>query len=131
MVVDTSALMAMILGEPEAEACRAALGSAAGVAMSAATLAEALIVSAGRRRSAEMAEVLARLDPEVVPLTREAAERVGAAYARWGKGVHPARLNLGDCFAYALAQERRAPLLYVGDDFAQTDVASALPLADR
>jgi ribonuclease VapC len=49
------------------------------------------------------------------------------AYARWGKGVHPAALNLGDCFAYALATELRCPLLYLGEDFARTDIRSALP----
>jgi len=62
----------------------------------------------------------------VVPVTAKVAYQVAAAYRRWGKGVHPASLNYGDCFAYALARERNLPLLYIGQDFAQTDVQSAL-----
>ena len=59
-------------------------------------------------------------------MTAATSNRVAAAYDRWGKGVHPARLNLGDCFAYALAEERGCPLLFVGEDFSRTDIASCL-----
>ena len=127
IVIDTSALMSIVLGEPAAEACKAALDADPVRILSAGTLAEALVVSGRRGRSEGLSALLVLVNAEVVPVTADTARRVGEAYARWGKGVHPARLNLGDCFAYALAQERGAPLLYVGADFAQTDVASALP----
>ena len=128
IVVDTSALIAVALGEPAAEACGRALRDAQGSTLvSAGTLAEALIVALGRSHSAQLSELLALVDPEVVPVTPAFAHRMANAYALWGKGHHAARLNLGDCFAYALARERGLPLLYVGADFAQTDVASALP----
>lgn len=60
------------------------------------------------------------------PVAPMDADTVADAYDRWGKGVHPAGLNFGDCFAYALAKSQNCPLLFVGDDFAQTDVESAL-----
>jgi ribonuclease VapC len=63
---------------------------------------------------------------DIVPVTSDFAHRVADACARWGKGIHPARLNLGDCFAYALAAERACPLLFIGHDFTRTDVANAL-----
>lgn len=66
------------------------------------------------------------LQPTIVPLTAERARAVGDAYRRWGKGFHKGRLNRGDSFAYALAREYSCPLLYVGNDFPLTDVASAL-----
>ncbi len=55
-------------------------------------------------------------------MTPAAAQRIAHAYAKWGKGVHPAALNFGDCFAYEVAKDRGCPLLYVGDDFAKTDI---------
>jgi ribonuclease VapC len=63
---------------------------------------------------------------EVVTVTPATARHIGAAYDQWGRGVHPAGLNLGDCFAYELARERACALLYVGNDFAQTDIESVL-----
>jgi ribonuclease VapC len=63
---------------------------------------------------------------DIVPVTTSAAYRIGAVYSRWGKGVHPAGLNFGDCFAYDVAKENACPLLYVGEDFAKTDVQRAL-----
>jgi len=63
---------------------------------------------------------------QVIPLIEADAVRVADAYNRWGKGVHPAGLDYGDCFAYVLAQARKCPLLYVGNDFSKTDVQSAL-----
>ena len=127
IVVDTSALIAILLREAAAVACQERLKKESVTLLSAVTLGEALIVAGRRGRSADMDALLAGLDCEVVPIGVDGARAAAAAYARWGRGVHPARLNLGDCFAYALARERGAPLLYVGDDFAQTDVASALP----
>lgn len=126
IVVDTSALMALLLGEPEAEAIAWALEGAEALAISAGTLAEALIVAGRRGVGEEMARLVEGLGFEVEAVSPAAARRVAGAYAAWGKGVHPAGLNFGDCFAYALARERRAPLLFVGEDFARTDLAAAL-----
>jgi ribonuclease VapC len=125
IVVDTSALMAILLGEPESDRCIARLEAETEVLISAGTLAEALVVGARRNVAPEMAALVEGLGFEVAPVSQAAAVRVAEAYARWGKGIHKAALNFGDCFAYALAQEAKAPLLFVGDDFALTDVAAA------
>ena len=87
---------------------------------------EALIVSARRNVAKEMARLIDGVGFEIVSVTASTARRVADAYARWGRGAHPAALNFGDCFAYALAKERRCPLLFIGQDFARTDVESAL-----
>lgn len=125
IAVDTSALMAILLGEPEAEECIVAIQEADRLLISAGTMAEALIVAGRRNLGEEMAELIDGLDLEIVPLTREAARRIAAAYGRWGKGVHLAALNFGDCFAYAVAAERDCRLLYVGSDFTRTDIRPA------
>ena len=126
MVVDTSALFAVLLDEPEADACDGVLRADRNVLISAGTLAEAIIVSIGHNLRDEVLEMIDRLAFEVVAVTRDNALKVGQAYARWGRGLHPAGLNYGDCFAYALAKERACPLLYVGADFAKTDIAGVL-----
>lgn len=126
IVLDTSALLAVLQREAAYEACKAALGREPQVLMSAGTLAEALVVAGRRNVGREMTELIDTLGVEIVPVTAAVSRRIAAAYARWGKGVHPAGLNFGDCFAYALAQENACALLYVGDDFARTDVRSAL-----
>ncbi|MGD0184943.1 MAG: type II toxin-antitoxin system VapC family toxin [Roseiarcus sp.] len=131
IVVDTSALMAIVLDEAQAEACAAVLERESEAAMSAASVAEALIVASRRDRAREMADLIDGLGFEVVPVTETSARRVAAAYAQWGKGVHPAGLNFGDCFAYELAHERACPLLFVGADFVRTDVRSALTAPAR
>jgi ribonuclease VapC len=125
IAVDTSALMAVLLCEPETSACIAALDAADHIVISAATLAEALVVSQLRSTGPEMEQLIEELGCEVAPVTEAFARRVARAYERWGKGIHPAALNFGDCSAYALAQERACPLLFVGDDFARTDVVAA------
>lgn len=127
VVLDTSALIAILLGEPESAACAAVLSSEARLLISAGTLAEALIVGGNRGIGTEMATLVAKGGVEVVPVTATAAARVAEAYAAWGKGNHPAGLNFGDCFAYALAHEKSYPLLYVDQDFAKTDVPAAVP----
>jgi len=127
IAVDTSALMAIILGESGCEACIDVLEAQAEVLISAGTLAEALIVAGRRNVGGEMAALVEDLGLTVVAVSSAASRRVAGAYARWGRGVHPAGLNFGDCFAYALAEEHRCPLLYVGEDFAQTDLPSAQP----
>lgn len=126
IVLDTSALMAILLDEPEADACIAAIGAADKLLISAGTMAEALIVATGRNVGEEMAELIDGLGFEVVALTAASAHRIAKAYGRWDKGTHPAALNLGDCFAYEVADERNCRLLYVGNDFARTDIGSVL-----
>ncbi len=118
--------MAIVLDEPEAEACIAVLEAEEDILISAGTVAEALIVAARRHVGEEMASIIDGLGLEIVSVTPAAARRIADAYARWGKGVHPAALNLGDCFAYEVAHEHACRLLYVGDDFSRTDVARVL-----
>ena len=98
VVVDTSALMAILFGEEAGLHCITVLAEARQVLLSSATQAEALIVAARRGRRAEMEKLIARLGADIIPLADGTA--VADAYDRWGKGIHPAALNLGDCFAY-------------------------------
>lgn len=126
IAVDTSALMAILLDEPEATACMEALVTAEALSISAATVAEALIVADRRGLGGEMRRLVDGLGFTVAPVTLAAARHVADAYARWGKGMDAAALNFGDCFAYALANETAAPLLYVGDDFTATDLQPAI-----
>lgn len=118
--------MAIVLDEPEADAITELLARADELAISAATVAEALIVARRRGVGEAMAALIAGLGATIAAVTPSDAETVADAYGRWGKGVHPAGLNFGDCFAYALAKSRACRLLFVGDDFAQTDIESAL-----
>ncbi len=85
-----------------------------------------MIVATGRELHGEMAALIADLSLKVTPLTEDRAHAALRAYVIWGKGYHRAKLNICDSFAYALAREFACPLLYVGNDFAQTDVVSAL-----
>jgi ribonuclease VapC len=126
IVVDTSALMAILLGEPEAEHCADILAHASRVVMSAGTLAEAMIVAGHRNVADELQRLLEGLDVEIADTRAASARRVASAHAAWGKGMHPAGLNSGDCFAYEAARTTGYPLLFVGDNFAMTDVERAL-----
>ncbi|WP_371171647.1 type II toxin-antitoxin system VapC family toxin [Aliiroseovarius sp. 2305UL8-7] len=126
IAVDTSALMAILLDEREAAACTEALTSNERLLISAATLAEAQIVADRRGIGDEMRDLVTGLGFEVVSLSAAAAQRVATAYQTWGKGIHPAGLNFGDCFAYALAQEYDCPLLFIGNDFTKTDLVGVL-----
>lgn len=127
IVVDSSALISIILDEPEADFCQAALENGGALAISAATLVESLIVADGRGLRENLEQLVGGLKMEIVEVSAVRVMLVADAYRRWGKGFHPASLNFGDCFAYALAAERGWPLLYVGNDFARTDVLPALP----
>ncbi|MFD2265369.1 type II toxin-antitoxin system VapC family toxin [Lacibacterium aquatile] len=89
-------------------------------------MAEAMIVAGQRNLGAPLLALIEETGVEVVPVTGGSAARIAEIYARWGKGNHPARLNLGDCFAYDVAKQHNCPLLYVGEDFAQTDIVGAL-----
>lgn len=126
IAVDTSALMAIVLDEPQADACIAALAADEEIVISAVSVAEALIVAARRNVGEEMTRLIEGLGFSIVDVTPATARRVAKAYERWGKGIHPAGLNFGDCFAYAVAEQHGCALLHVGDDFARTDVRSAL-----
>jgi ribonuclease VapC len=126
IVVDTSALMAIVLNEPEADACAAVIEAEEHLLISAGTVAEALIVGARRNVGEEIAQLIDGLGFEIVSLTPASARRVAQAYEQWGKGIHPAALNFGDCFAYEVAKEYGCRLLYVGEDFKQTDLESAV-----
>ncbi len=126
IAVDASALMAIALNEPEADACAAVLEVADRLLISAGTVAEALVVAGRRNVGDEVALLVDGLGFEIVSVTPASARRIAAAYEKWGKGIHPAGLNFGDCFSYEVAREHGCPLLYVGKDFAQTDVGSAL-----
>src|ERR1700742_561209 len=117
--------MAILLDEPQERACMSALESE-DLVISAGTMAEAMIVARMRNGGDEMSALLAGLGLEVAPVTATAARRVAEAYGRWGKGIHTASLNFGDCFAYDVARERGCPLLCVGNDFSQTDVQRVL-----
>lgn len=126
IAVDTSALMAILLREPLAEECKTALGTDDRPLISAGTLTEALIVAGARGLHREMEDLIEKAGCEIVPVTADAARRAAAAHARWGRGAKTAGLNFGDCFAYYVAKHNRCPLLYVGRDFAKTDVKSVL-----
>ena len=126
IAIDTSALMAICQNEKTARKCRVAIEQSDDILIAAPNLTEALVVAYGRQIGGEMGQLIADLDMTVVPFTENLAYAAHRAYHRWGKGYHPAKLNLADSFAYALATERGCPLLYVGDDFARTDVISAL-----
>lgn len=125
IVVDTSALMAIVLDEPEAERCMTELAGEPNLSISAVTVAEALIVADRRGMQAEMVDLLGGLGFTVEAADGSTAHGVAEAYRTWGKGNAPAGLHFGDCFAYHLAQRHACPLLFVGNDFARTDIVPA------
>lgn len=129
MVVDSSALMAILRGEPEEPAFRNAIRTAPNRLLGAATRVEASMVALGRRGEPgleQMQALIERLELEVVPLSDDHAKLAIEAFRRFGKGRHPAGLNYGDCFSYALAKATGEPLLFKGDDFSQTDIKRAV-----
>jgi ribonuclease VapC len=129
IVVDTSAIMAILNGEPEAAAITDLLSLADDLIMAAPTKFELLMVAVGRKEEPgrDMAEaLLAHFNMVVAPWTDEHARLAADAFLRFGKGRHRAALNFGDCMSYALAKSVDAPLLFKGNDFAETDVKAAL-----
>lgn len=118
--------MAVVLDERQAAACRAVLRAETDIVISAATVAEAFVVATGRNVLEEMTCLLDSVDAQVEPVGEATARRIARVYARWGRGMNAAGLNFGDCFAYDAAKQRNCPLLYVGKDFANTDIKSAL-----
>jgi ribonuclease VapC len=128
MIVDTSAVIAVLQSEKSAPRLVAALEDADVKRMSAATLVEAGIVLQARygdHGERELDLFVQRSHVEIIPVTEEHAEFARAAYRRFGKGRHAAGLNFGDSFAYALARALDEPLLFIGDDFGSTDVRVA------
>ncbi|TPP06525.1 type II toxin-antitoxin system VapC family toxin [Rhizobium glycinendophyticum] len=126
IAIDTSAHMAILQQEVHGVACEQAIGRAGRRLISAATIAECLIVASRRRLTGPMQSLFSIVVTETIDLTQARSERAAATYKRFGKGIRPASLNFGDCFAYATATEFDCPLLYVGDDFARTDLRSTL-----
>jgi len=130
MVIDTSALVCILLAEPEAEDFALALANAPEAVISGPTWVEASMVITARIGSAAQAllmELLQGSRVAVVPCDEALAHGAYDAWLRYGRGRHPAGLNFGDCFSYALASQRAEPLLFKGDDFAKTDVVVAIP----
>lgn len=126
IALDSSALIAIALREEGWEDCFMAVNKEPHLLISTVTIAETLIVAARRQVQNTMPHFLATLSPAVVALDEAGAHRAVAVYARWGKGQHRASLNFCDCFAYDVAAQHDCPLLYIGNDFAQTDIRSAL-----
>lgn len=127
IVVDASALVSVAVGEPDAGGLRRVLAEADEICAAPINILETAIVLAKRGHEPNAAAIAAWLRTlRVKEHDGATAEAAMAAYFRFGKGFHPARLNIADAFAYTLARHLDAPLLYKGDDFALTDVRSAL-----
>lgn len=118
--------MAILLDEPEREACLTVLALEDEVFMSAGTLAEAYIVAISRNIGTQLVSLVEEMQIDIVPMDADFAYQAGEAYRYWGKGRHVASLNYGDCFSFAAAKHLGCPLLFIGNDFARTDLASAL-----
>ena len=130
MVIDSSAILSILLAEEDAETFARAIESADQRLLSAATFVETAIViqtKKGDNGERELDLLLHRGGIEIVSVDAEQAEIARAAYRRYGKGRHPAGLNYGDCFTYALAKSTGEPVLYKGTDFARTDLYPTAP----
>jgi ribonuclease VapC len=130
VVLDTSAVVAILLGEPERDQFIAALANAEDPVISAATLLEASIViqsKLGEAGVSDLDELLATAAVRCVAVDLAQVNAGRDAFTRFGKGRNPAGLNYGDCFAYALAKLTRTPLLFKGEDFRRTDAVAAVP----
>ncbi len=125
MVIDTSAIIAILTAEPETNRLANAIATDPRKTMSSFSLLEAGIVIESRKGDSgarELDILLHRVNIEVIPLTLELVQLAQEAWRRFGKGRHPARLNIGDCCSYALAKYSGEPLLFKGNDFSQTDI---------
>jgi ribonuclease VapC len=125
MIVDSSALIAVLRREPEADAVIDRLLASAEVRISAGTLLEARIVAERDRGTTDLEALLEIIGVEVVPVDAQQADLAFDGFRRFGRGRHRAGLNVGDLFAYALARAEGQPLLFKGGDFAHTDVKAA------
>ena len=128
MIIDTSAVLAILFQEDDAQRYALAIARAESRKMSAASFLEAGIVvdnQLGAAAGRQLDALVARAAIEIEPVTREQAEVARQAYLDFGKGGHPAKLNFGDCYSYALAKVTSMPLLFKGEDFSQTDISAA------
>ena len=128
MIVDSSAVLAILFSEPDARRHAGAIMAASPCRMSVANVLEASIAverRGGDTAAHELDTFLETAEVELVPVTVEHLEVARRAWRRFGKGNHPAALNFGDCFAYALARSTGEPLLFKGEDFTQTDIEAA------
>ncbi|HEX7214027.1 MAG TPA: type II toxin-antitoxin system VapC family toxin [Methylomirabilota bacterium] len=130
MIVDTSALLAILFDEPDAERYARALAEADTMRLSAGNFVKAAVVVEAQTNASGRGQfdtLIRRAGIVIEPFTEEQAHIARPAYTDFGKGRHPAGLNFGDCFAYALAKATAEPLLFKGQDFSKTDVTAALP----
>ena len=128
MIIDTSAVVAILLAESDAARYERVISTAWPRRMSMVALLETTMVIEGRsgpEAGHDLDQFLQEADIELAPVTVEQVEAARRAWRRFGKGNHPAALNFGDCFAYALASTTREPLLFKGGDFALTDIEAA------
>ena len=128
MILDSSAVIAILLGEPPARSLIEKMDADPRPLIGAPTALESAVVIEARKGTQggkELDELLLKFSVEIVPATVEHFDLAREAWRRYGKGRHPAGLNICDCLAYALAKATGEPLLFVGDDFAKTDVAAA------
>jgi ribonuclease VapC len=128
MIIDTSALVSILDQEAEAERLARAVAADSERMLSAANLVETGIVMQVRRgdeAARDLDLLLAKLKIEIIPVSEKQANLARKAFQHYGRGRHPAKLNFGDCFAYALAKDSSAPLLFKGNDFSQTDIMVA------
>jgi len=128
LIVDASALLAVLLREPEKQRFRELIALAPEPVISPVNFLEAAIRAdaLGAAESQGLDRLIETSGIEIAPVTPQQARLAREAYRRFGKGNHPARLKIGDCFAYALAKARNEPLLFKGDDFRQTDIEAAV-----
>ena len=134
MIVDSSAVLAVLNRESDSDRYESAIAQAALCRMSAANLLETAIVvesRGGAEAGRELDAFLERAGIEAAPVTTEQLAAARRAWRRFGRGNHPAALNFGDCFAYALAEVTNEPLLYKGADFSRTDIAPAVAASDE
>lgn len=134
MIVDSSALLAILYRESDSVRYEHAIATTSGCRMSVANALEASIVVEGRGGAEAGLELDAFLEASgiaLAPVTEEHLVAARRAWRRFGKGNHPAALNFGDCFAYALSKTADEPLLFKGNDFAMTDIQAALPASEE
>ncbi|MXW20422.1 MAG: type II toxin-antitoxin system VapC family toxin [Gammaproteobacteria bacterium] len=130
MIADTSAVLAILFGEEDSDAYATAIAASSACRMSVASLLEASIVletRGGHAAARELDSFVEAAGIELAPVSPEQAQAARQAWRLFGRGNHPAGLNFGDCFAYALASVTGEPLLFKGGDFAQTDIPAVLP----
>ena len=134
IVVDSSAITAILLKEPERASFVSILDDSADACCSAVTFVETFMVAMSRVPDFTFDRYIALIDGfgiRRIPIDEEQSVMSAKAFLRFGKGRHPAKLNLGDCFSYALAKSLNAPLLYKGEDFGRTDIVAAVPSQEQ